>query len=335
MVVDEMADARRAPGRALRRSRRRVGHGERAGQLSARRLRRRPVPARRKLALDDIPTVHRRRAQLHRGARAHVQGDQGGRHHRRRRRRRGRARGLEPRTAAWVEPRAANQPSRPIPSTSPRAIASCASISTSFVDSSDTGTFDSDLDGKLDEPHPKWKDTLDWLGVQYYSRRRHRHARALPRGERHALLQAARRRRLPAAARSDVLRPADGLRVGRRGSTTCSADFGKRCPTLPLVVTESGIATDVGARRAEKIVRVLEQIDAPATRASTCAAITTGASTTTSSGPKGFGPRFGLYSVDFNTLRAHADRGRRDLLGDRRARICSRRATRRRAATGP
>ena len=37
-------------------------------------------------------------------------------------------------------------------------------------------------------------------------------------------------------------------------------DFSKRYPGLPLVVTESGIATDVGARRAEAIVRVLESI---------------------------------------------------------------------------
>ncbi|MEO6953630.1 MAG: family 1 glycosylhydrolase, partial [Polyangia bacterium] len=32
------------------------------------------------------------------------------------------------------------------------------------------GKFDSNLDGQLDEDHPDWANTLDWLGVQYYFR---------------------------------------------------------------------------------------------------------------------------------------------------------------------
>jgi beta-glucosidase len=38
------------------------------------------------------------------------------------------------------------------------------------------------------------------------------------------------------------------------------SDFGRRWPGLPMTVTESGIATNVGKRRAEHVVRSLEQI---------------------------------------------------------------------------
>src|SRR5690349_14931145 len=32
------------------------------------------------------------------------------------------------------------------------------------------GKLDTDLDGTLDEEHPEWLNTLDWIGVQYYFR---------------------------------------------------------------------------------------------------------------------------------------------------------------------
>ena len=92
--------------------------------------------------------------------------------------------------------------------------------------------------------------------------RRHRHARLLPGRQRHALLQAARLRRLPAA---EAIRPSACRRwatsSGRRASTTSCATSASASTTLPLVVTEAGIATNVGARRTENIVRVLEQIE--------------------------------------------------------------------------
>ena len=54
-------------------------------------------------------------------------------------------------------------------------------------------------------------------------------------------------------------------------------DLGHRWPKLPLVVTEAGIQTDVGDRRAENVVRTLEQIARARPRGWTCAASTTGA----------------------------------------------------------
>ena len=76
--------------------------------------------------------------------------------------------GLSMSVADW-EPRAATCP-RAIPTTSPRAIASSTCFTTCSSTRSCNGTFDADLDGALDEPHPEWAGTLDWLGVQYYFR---------------------------------------------------------------------------------------------------------------------------------------------------------------------
>ncbi len=45
------------------------------------------------------------------------------------------------------------------------------------------------------------------------------------------------------------------------GIYTVLKDLGARYPGLPLVITEAGIATEVGARRAENVVRVLEQVE--------------------------------------------------------------------------
>src|SRR5262249_38719218 len=39
-----------------------------------------------------------------------------------------------------------------------------------FVEALRQGGLDTNLDGTLDEQHPEWKGTLDWLGVQYYFR---------------------------------------------------------------------------------------------------------------------------------------------------------------------
>src|SRR5207237_9533869 len=123
------------------------------------------------------------------------------------------------------------------------------------------GTFDSNLDGTADEQHPEWAGTLDWLGLQYYMRAGVTAASAL--------IQAANL--TPCFGGFDLgacLPPTDPTycvpRMGYEGWTDGIHDiliaFGKRYPGLPLVVTEAGIATDVGKRRAENVVRILESI---------------------------------------------------------------------------
>ncbi|MBV8761231.1 MAG: glycoside hydrolase family 1 protein, partial [Deltaproteobacteria bacterium] len=131
-----------------------------------------------------------------------------------------------------------------------------------FVDAIVNGGFDSNIDGTPDEQHPEWAGRLDWLGLQYYFRAG---VTASP-----ALLPA------PVAVtpcfqgfdlgsclqttNQSFCVPQMGYEFWADGLRGVLVDFSKRYPNLPLVVTESGIATDVGARRTEAIVRILETI---------------------------------------------------------------------------
>ncbi len=171
-----------------------------------------------------------------------------------------------------------------------------------FVDSLVNGTFDSNLDGTSDEDHPEWLGTLDWLGLQYYFRAGVTGASAL-----FPLIDAT-----PCFGGFDLgscLPAPDPTycvpRMGYEGYTDGIGDviqqFSERYPDLPLVVTEAGISTDVGTRRAENIVRNLESIE----RAREAGADVRGyyhwSLTDNFEWAEGFGPHFGLYRVDYAT----------------------------------
>jgi beta-glucosidase len=157
-----------------------------------------------------------------------------------------------------------------------------------FADAVTAGMFDSNFDGVPDESHPEWANTLDWLGLQYYMR-------SGVSADRPFLPPPVSL--TPCFSGIDVgsCRPAPDPtycvpRMGYEGWTDGIRDilhaFADRYPGVPLVVTEAGIATDTGARRAETSCACWSRWRALATKASTCAATTTGASRTTSSGPK-------------------------------------------------
>ncbi len=99
--------------------------------------------------------------------------------------------------------------------------------------------------------------------------------------------------------------------------------FGGRYPGLPLVVTEAGIATTSGTRRAENIVRVLEAI----ARARDEAGVDVRgfyywSLTDNFEWAEGFAPHFGLYRVDYNTFERTPTEGA-TVLGDiAKARTC-------------
>jgi len=171
-----------------------------------------------------------------------------------------------------------------------------------IVDSILGGAFDGDLDGAADEQHPEWSGTLDWLGLQYYFRAGVTGERALI-----PLVDVT-----PCFGGFDLgacLPAADPTfcvpRMGYEGWTDGIGDvitaFAARYPALPLVVTEAGISTDVGRRRAENVVRTLESIE----RAREAGADVRGyyhwSLTDNFEWAEGFGPHFGLYSVDHAT----------------------------------
>jgi beta-glucosidase len=167
-------------------------------------------------------------------------------------------------------------------------------------DSITKGTFDFDLDGTAEETHADWANTLDWLGIQYYMR-----AGVTGKGGLIPVLALT-----PCFANVDVgscLPPMDPTycvpsmlyETYPLGLHEILMDFEDRYPTVPLVVSEAGIATDVGARRAENVVRILEEI----VRARTDGADVRGyyhwSLYDNFEWNLGFLPHFGLYSVDY------------------------------------
>jgi beta-glucosidase len=77
--------------------------------------------------------------------------------------------------------------------------------------------------------------------------------------------------------------------------------FSKRYPTLPLVVTEAGISTEVGTRRAENIVRNLESIERARVAGVDVRGYYHWSLTDNFEWAEGFVPRFGLFTVDYST----------------------------------
>ena len=185
-----------------------------------------------------------------------------------------------------------------------------------FVEAFRQGKFDPDLNGSLDEDHPEWKGRLDWLGVQYYFRAGVTGSPGLM-----PLVGAT-----PCYGTFDLgacLPPVDETYLVpdmeyehySQGLYNVLKDFGDRWPDLPLTVTEAGIATAVGARRAENIVRALEQID----RAQKAGADVRGyyhwSLTDNFEWALGYEPHFGLYAVDYTTYERTATLGA-TVLGD-------------------
>lgn len=199
------------------------------------------------------------------------------------------------------------------------------------VDSLRGGTFDADLDGTPDEQHPEWKGTIDWLGAQYYFR-----SGVTGKTGVIPVLNAT-----PCFGQFDFgacLAPQDRTwwvpamkyEYFAPGLYDVLADFGQRWPDLPLVVSEGGIATDVGARRAENVVRTLEQI----ARARAAGVDVRGyyhwSLYDNFEWSEGYAPHFGLYRVDFGGSYERtptegatvygAIAGARTLVGDQRTR---------------
>jgi beta-glucosidase len=171
-----------------------------------------------------------------------------------------------------------------------------------FVESLLQGRFDSTLDMELDEAHPDWTGKLDWLGVQYYSRNGVSADRALIPGVDAIVC-------FGGFDLGSCLDPDDPTHwvpsmhyeYYAPGLYNVLVDFSRRWPELPLTVTESGLAAEVGRRRAEHVVRSLEQIARALDEGVDVRGYLHWSLTDNFEWAEGYEPRFGLYHVDYDS----------------------------------
>lgn len=164
------------------------------------------------------------------------------------------------------------------------------------------GTFDADLDQDAEEDHPEWAGRLDWLGLQYYFRAGVTGKVTLLPGV-DAMICLAGFEELAAGACLELEDPTKwvssmGYEYYEPGLSELLTEFSESWPAVPLVVTEAGIATDRGERRAENIVRSLEQIALSIEGGADVRGYYHWSLTDNFEWSEGFGPRFGLYRVD-------------------------------------
>jgi beta-glucosidase len=169
-----------------------------------------------------------------------------------------------------------------------------------YVDAAVNGMFDSDLDGTPDEPHPEWAGTIDWLGLQYYFRAGVSGDAGLLAGVKPCFGGIDLGACLPAPDPSYCI-PIMGYEGWHDGIATVIRGFAARYPQLPLVITEAGIASTSGTRRAENIVRILEAVTRVRDEGVDIRGYYHWSLTDNFEWAEGFGPRFGLYGVDYST----------------------------------
>lgn len=200
--------------------------------------------------------------------------------------------------ADWV-PSRANQPS-----TEPEDVAARDRLvyvyHYLFAQSLLDGTFDANLDGEAEEQHPEWRGSLDWLGLQYYFRTGVTGAGGLV-----PVLNLTPcfsgfdfGSCVPALDKTHCV-PAMHYEFHAEGLSKILLDYSKRFPSLPLVVTESGIATGVGARRAENVVRSLEQLAHAREAGVDVRGYYHWSLYDNFEWAEGYTPRFGLFTVDY------------------------------------
>jgi beta-glucosidase len=181
-----------------------------------------------------------------------------------------------------------------------------------FVEAALTGLLDMDLDQEAETEVPGLAGTIDWLGVQYYFRAGVSGANAIvpvleltPCFATFDLGACVP----PALADTSKCVPAMKYEYYEPGLYEVLVDFSQKWPELPLVVSESGIATETGRRRAEHVVRSLEQIVRARDEGVDVRGYYHWSLYDNFEWVEGFEPRFGLFNVDYDTYERTATEG--------------------------
>ena len=175
------------------------------------------------------------------------------------------------------------------------------------------GKFDADLDQVAEEEYPDWTGKLDWMGLQYYFRAGVTGKVALIPGidgmiclNGFEALSGGACLNIPDESKWV---PSMGYEFYEEGFGNLLMEYSQQYPNLPFVVTESGIATNVGERRAENIVRSLEQIALAQEQGADIRGYYHWSLTDNFEWAEGYEPRFGLYQVDHQTYDRSATLG--------------------------
>ncbi|MFF3395041.1 glycoside hydrolase family 1 protein [Streptomyces sp. NPDC002669] len=174
-----------------------------------------------------------------------------------------------------------------------------------FVDALWRGTFDNDLDGTVDEQHPEWTGTLDWLGPQLYARIGVSAPGASGGGDpSYPVLDVDLCTTAPCLPYKDpsYFVPAMNYEASAQGMAGVLKEYGNRYRGLPLLVSESGIATENGTRRSQHIVRTLEQISQARAAGVDVRGYYHWSLLDNFEWLSGYSARFGLYQVDRTTM---------------------------------
>lgn len=176
-----------------------------------------------------------------------------------------------------------------------------------FPDALILGMLDRDLDGVPEESHPEWAGTVDQLGFQYYFRMYVKAKEGFPPVD--AVICDPTVLELlglsPASFECPEPDPDDVTMMGYEhyapGLGLLATDLAARYPGVSLRVTEAGIATTTGARRAESIVRQLEGLAEAIDGGAPVDGYIHWSLTDNFEWAEGFRPRFGLWTVDLDT----------------------------------
>ncbi|MCA9669421.1 MAG: glycoside hydrolase family 1 protein [Myxococcales bacterium] len=135
-----------------------------------------------------------------------------------------------------------------------------------FVDGTQKGALDTTLDGTFNEEHAEWTGKLDFVGLQYYYRAPTVKLE-LFKPMVFAPCLSIIENTFPSALKLLGCPPVDrskltlmGYEHEPEGLYRVAAQFARRFPKLPMIITENGISTRSGERRAQSIVRHLEWV---------------------------------------------------------------------------
>ena len=176
-----------------------------------------------------------------------------------------------------------------------------------FPDAMVLGKLDRDLDGVPEEDHPEWANTVDLLGYQYYYRMYVRGiyfppVDAVPCDPNILDLLSLE----PSAIGCPEPDPDDVTQMGYEhyspGLGLLAPALAERYPGVQLRVTEAGIATTTGRRRAEDIVQELAGLSDAIAAGAPVDGYIHWSLTDNFEWAEGFRPKFGLYTVDRTTM---------------------------------